>query len=194
MGFMNFCQRGGSPDAFPSNLHQCPSMGNVGCLRPVRFVGWPVAAARGLCGAWIMKDLRFWMLFAVLLLPSVSARAASFYMGGVCYSDPSVIVEVWESHFPAVNPSSNMLNFMGFPTAISATGMMSYRIDQQNIQTGAINPGSVNNIQLMDCTAKNDFVAVGKVERMLVVFLVLLMFAMGFQFGHRFFSNNVVGE
>lgn len=141
-----------------------------------------------------MKDWRLLLLFVVLLLPSVSARAASFYMGGVCYSDTAVIVEVWESHFPAVNSSSNTLNYMGFPTTVSATGLMSYRIDQQNIQTGGINQGSINDIQLMECTAKNDLVAVGKVERMLAVFLLLIMFVMGFQFGHRFFSNNVVGE
>lgn len=128
----------------------------------------------------------------LLLLPSVSF-AASFYVDGVCYSDMQAAAEAWESRYPSMNQSQNSLDFVGQPVTVDAAGLMTYRIDRQALGNGNITVGSVNSVQLTDCTGKN-FIEVGKVDRILMLGIALIMFAFGLQFAFRFFSNQVPGE
>lgn len=132
------------------------------------------------------------LMFCVLLLPSISARAASFYVGGVCYSDTAVIVETFESHFPIIEGSAGtggVLEFISYATTISATGLLTSRIDRLNLATGAVILGFVFSIQLMDCTAKNNFVSTGKVDRTLIIIACVFAVLFGFNVGRSFFQD-----
>lgn len=133
----------------------------------------------------------------LLLLPSVSARAASFYMDGVCYSDTAVLVETWEAKFPYVDGAAGaggILEYVAYPTTVSAGGLLTSRVDRLNLATGAVTTGFVFSAQLMDCTAKNNLVAVGKVDRTLIIIAMVFSVMIGFNVGRGFFPDKFGGS
>lgn len=140
-----------------------------------------------------MRD-KFILTAAVLLLllPSVSVRAASFYMEGVCYSDPVVIVEVWESRFPMVDQAGGNVSFVPTAphiTAVSPSGVMTYQINTQKISNGSVVTGSVNTQQLMDCTASLDLVSTGRIDRTVIIIGAVFACLFGFNVGRTFFPD-----
>lgn len=143
-----------------------------------------------------MAHIKTILIVLLFLLPSISARAASFYVGGVCYSDTAVIVETFESHFPIIEGAAGtggVLEFVAYPTTLSATGLLTSRVDRLNLGTGAVVTGVVFSTQLMDCTAKNNYVSTGKVDRTLVVIACVFAVFFGFNVGRNLFPDKFGG-
>lgn len=99
------------------------------------------------------------VLACLLVMLTPRADAASFYMNGICYSDISTIIEKFESQFPILDGAQGDMDFVQYPTSVTATGLLTYRIDEQKLNTGGIVLGGVNTQQLMPCYEKN--IAVG---------------------------------
>lgn len=137
------------------------------------------------------KYMQFGLVLLLLLL-SFSARAASFYMDGVCYGDTAVLVDAWLSKFPHVDDAAGaggVMSFVSNPTTVSATGVLVSRVDRLNLATGAVTTGVVFSTQLKDCTANSGFVSAGRIDRTLIVIGAVFAVLFGFNVGRKFFPD-----
>ena len=123
------------------------------------------------------------LLVFVLFLPSIQARAASFYMDGVCRSDVVGLMETFESNYPKSDGST--LFFITYPSTITPAGVLTSRISRLNLTTGFVVNGVVFSTQLMDCSApgKLGVGATGDVQYMLAILAAIFALLFGFHVG-----------
>jgi hypothetical protein len=96
-----------------------------------------------------------WQLLCLIVLftlPSLARAATGFYMNGVCYPTTAAIVEAFDSKYPQLDPAINSMAFITYATTVSATGVLTYRIDTQLLTSATVVTGTVSTEQLMNCT------------------------------------------